>query len=432
MHGLEEKTSGPLVLDLSVRQLYGFAAVATTLSYARAAEQLHYTEPGLYVLIKRLEQVLGCRLFERDGRGLRLTSDGALLLPYCHSMLADLERMNQVRLRLSRRQHLTIVAGPSTGSYLLPDVIRAFEVEEPTIAVNLVIRQVEEIIDLVAAGTADIGLAGGIDHFPLPAHLSLTSWVEQEDTLLAGGGLPTTLREPIVVYTATRDARMPTDFRRRLEHLGIISCELRALPSTEAVKGACIAGLGYALIPRHAALLELSAGVLREVPGFLLAGQIWVCLPLEPHQSAATRAFVRYLHGPGTTLALEDQGMAPEARILPPQRTLPGELSDSLWARVEPLLPVHRAGRGRPPRSDRALLEGMLWVHTTGRKWRELPERFGAWQTVYGRFAFWRSLGVWERVLNELRAAGALPAQTEPLTETSGAGAALSQFPDAV
>ncbi len=415
MHGLEEKTSAALVLDLSVRQLYGFAAVASTLSYARAAEQLHYTEPGLYVLIKRLEQTLGCRLFEREGRGLRLTADGTALLPYCRSMLADLERMNQVRLRLSRAQRLTIVAGPSTGSYLLPDVIRAFERAEPSIAVHLLIRQVEEVIDHVASGAADVGIAGGIDRFPLPEHLSLTCWMEQRSTLLAGGGLSCALQPPVVVYTATRDARIPTGVRQQLEASGIASCELRALPSTEAVKGACIAGLGYALIPRPAAALELQAGILHEVPGFSFPGQVWVCQPLEAHQSAPMRAFLRYIHGPGAALALGERGRVD--LTLERSDESGRELSDAEWLRVRPLLPPHNAGRGRPARSDRTLLEGMLWVHAGRRGWRDLPEHFGPWQTVYGRYAAWQSSGVWASVLTAL----GRPADAAGVVTRSGA-----------
>ena len=118
---MEPNPKKRLALDISGRQLDAFAAVAATLSYARAAEQLQYTEPGVYAQIKRLERALGCELFRRKGRGLELTRWGAMLLPYCHSILTELERMNRAGSHLSRLQYLTVAAGPATGSYVLPE-----------------------------------------------------------------------------------------------------------------------------------------------------------------------------------------------------------------------------------------------------------------------------------------------------------------------
>ena len=296
MQGLIGGSSEPLALDLSTRQLYAFAAVAASLSYARAAEQFHYTEPGLYLLIRRLEKALGCRLFERDGRGLRLTRQGHVLLPYCRSMLADLERMNQARWHLAREQHLSVVAGPVTGAYLLPNFIRAFAEAEPDIDVELSICPVAQTLGLVAQGLADVAIAGGIGSSPLPEHLLLTHWLDRTISLLAGGALPVTLMPPLVVYVFGRDSPITNALRQRLEESGIVDYEIRAVPSADAAKGACLAGLGYALLPRQAAALELRAGVLRELSDFAFPGRIWICQPPEDRQSAAGRRFVRFLH----------------------------------------------------------------------------------------------------------------------------------------
>src|SRR5919199_1865706 len=71
------------------------------------------------------------------------------------------------------------------------------------------------------------------------------------------------------------------------------------------------------------------------------------------------------------------------------------ELSDAEWARLGPLLPPHRAGR--PRTDDRRVVNGILWKLATGAPWRDLPERYGPWQTVYTRFRRWTLAGVWER-----------------------------------
>lgn len=72
------------------------------------------------------------------------------------------------------------------------------------------------------------------------------------------------------------------------------------------------------------------------------------------------------------------------------------ELTDEQWALVNPLIPVSTARTGRPPRDRRTLVNGIFWILNTGAPWRDLPDRFGAWQTVYHHFAKWRREGVFD------------------------------------
>jgi transposase len=72
------------------------------------------------------------------------------------------------------------------------------------------------------------------------------------------------------------------------------------------------------------------------------------------------------------------------------------ELTDAEWARLGPLLPPHRSGK---PRTDnRLVVNGILWKLTTGAPWRDLPERYRPWPTVYMRFRRWTRAGVWDRL----------------------------------
>lgn len=79
-------------------------------------------------------------------------------------------------------------------------------------------------------------------------------------------------------------------------------------------------------------------------------------------------------------------------------------LTDEQWARLRPLLPPPPQGRGRPRADDRRVVEAILWRLETGAPWRDLPERFGSWRTVYSRFRRWHQAGVWERALATLQA----------------------------
>ena len=66
-------------------------------------------------------------------------------------------------------------------------------------------------------------------------------------------------------------------------------------------------------------------------------------------------------------------------------------------------MPPQRPPTGRPAKNHRIVLNGILWVLRTGAPWRDLPDRYGAWQTVYSRFRRWRDAGVWDRILTTLQ-----------------------------
>ena len=73
------------------------------------------------------------------------------------------------------------------------------------------------------------------------------------------------------------------------------------------------------------------------------------------------------------------------------------ELGDQAWVRIEPLLAV-QGQRGRPCRDHRQVLGGIVWKLHTGAPWRDVPERFGPWQTCYGRLRRWQREGTWLRI----------------------------------
>ena len=82
------------------------------------------------------------------------------------------------------------------------------------------------------------------------------------------------------------------------------------------------------------------------------------------------------------------------------------ELTDEQSAKLAPLLPPERPATGRPNKDHRTVLNGILWRLRTGAPWRDLPARYGPWQTVYSRFRRWQRAGVWARVLAALQAEG--------------------------
>ena len=75
------------------------------------------------------------------------------------------------------------------------------------------------------------------------------------------------------------------------------------------------------------------------------------------------------------------------------------ELTDDEWNRVAPLLPPENSGKqGRPSKCNRTILNGIVWIARSGAPWRDLPERYGAWQTVYSRFRKWIEDGILDNI----------------------------------
>ena len=80
------------------------------------------------------------------------------------------------------------------------------------------------------------------------------------------------------------------------------------------------------------------------------------------------------------------------------------EISDEAWEWIEPLLPDRTPQRGGRWRDHRSMLEAMVWRFRVGAPWRDLPERYGPWQTVYDRFNRWSADGTFDRLLARARA----------------------------
>jgi transposase len=77
-------------------------------------------------------------------------------------------------------------------------------------------------------------------------------------------------------------------------------------------------------------------------------------------------------------------------------------LGDDQWERIAHMLPGKPGDRGRPAADNRLFVEAVLWIGRSGTPWRDLPEEFGPWNSVYQRFARWKERGVWERVFAAL------------------------------
>lgn len=93
-------------------------------------------------------------------------------------------------------------------------------------------------------------------------------------------------------------------------------------------------------------------------------------------------------------------------------------LSDEEWAFFERFIRTVRAPNGRKPTNHRLVLDGIFWIARTGSPWRDLPEEFGKWSSVYRQFRRWTLAGLWEQIMDALIESGAVPHALQMIDST--------------
>ena len=147
-------------MNVTLRQLRAFLAVARTGSFTLAAESLYITQSALSGLIKELEQTLGTRLVDRSTRRVYLTEIGAQLYPQLDAKLQDLDDMLHqiVDPTLQQSGVVRVAASQLLASTLMPGLIADFQVQYPLSRVRLVDTPVESVMARVFAGEVELGI----------------------------------------------------------------------------------------------------------------------------------------------------------------------------------------------------------------------------------------------------------------------------------
>jgi transposase len=93
-------------------------------------------------------------------------------------------------------------------------------------------------------------------------------------------------------------------------------------------------------------------------------------------------------------------------------------MSDDEWVFFEAFITAIRGRGGRPPEDHRLVLDGVFWITRTGAPWRDLPEEFGKWFSVYRQFRRWTLAGLWELILSALNESEAVPDTVQMIDST--------------
>ena len=145
---------------MELHQLRYFCAVAETLSFSRAAEQSHVSQPSLSQQILKLEDELGARLFDRLGRSVRLTELGKTFLPHARSVLRELESAKgevvEQKDSIAGTIHIGVI--PTVAPYFLPPRLTSFTRKFPQAKLRILEEITPILLDRLRAGVLDLAI----------------------------------------------------------------------------------------------------------------------------------------------------------------------------------------------------------------------------------------------------------------------------------
>jgi DNA-binding transcriptional LysR family regulator len=245
---------------MELRELLSFRAVVQEGSFTAAAKALHLTQPAVSLHVKSLEEEVGARLMERDGRGVRLTAAGKVMLEAADQALAGLEEATR-RIREMEapgRGTLLLACGDTVALGLLPPVLAAFREAQPLADVVIQNHGSRKILDLVLRREVDLGIV------TRPPWLDPALWSRvllEEPFWLAlprGHGLATQTGwdltalhcQPAVFLAKPSETRALTD--RGFRQAGAEPTVVMESGNLEVVKTYVAAGMGFTVLPEMA------------------------------------------------------------------------------------------------------------------------------------------------------------------------------------
>jgi LysR family carnitine catabolism transcriptional activator len=147
-------------MNVSLKQLQAFVAVARSQSFAEACGRIHLSQPALSIAIKNLEESVGGRLLARTTRSVTLTPEGEAFYPVVKRLLADWDQsLEDVHNMFSlQRGKLDIAAVPTFASSLLPDILAIYHQHYADINVTVHDVITETVVDMVRNGRVELGV----------------------------------------------------------------------------------------------------------------------------------------------------------------------------------------------------------------------------------------------------------------------------------
>ena len=291
------------MLHLTFRQLSVFEAVARLLSYSRAAEELHLSQPAVSMQIKQLEENVGLPLFEQLGKKTFLTEAGRELSHYSRIIAQQLAEAESVLGELKGLQRGKLkISVASTANYFAPQLLAIFSQRFPTVSVSLDVTNRQALLAQLANNEMDMAVMG---QPPEGLDLVAESFMENPLVVIAP------VKHPLASAKKIPLARLQSEIflvrepgsgtriamERFFNQHGVPFHAGMEMSSNEAIKQAVQAGLGLGILSLHTIGLELETKRLKvlDVKGFPIMRHWYVVHRKAKRLSTVAQAFKAFL-----------------------------------------------------------------------------------------------------------------------------------------
>ena len=286
-------------MHVTLRQLHVFQAVAQHLSFTRAADELHLSQPAVSMQVRQLEDSVGLPLFEKTGKQISLTEAGHELYHYSQNIRRELEEAEEVMESMKglNRGHLKIAVA-STINYYAPRLLAAFSKKYPGINLSLLVTNREALVQALKENEEDLVLMG---QPPEEMELEWEPFMENPLVVIAAPDHPLAGKKNISMETLAKETfvmrEQGSGTRIAIEKLfdksGLTIRPGMEMTRNEAIKQAVRAGMGVSIVSTHTIELELETGRLAilDVKDFPLIRHWHLVYRKGKRLSPAARAF---------------------------------------------------------------------------------------------------------------------------------------------
>jgi DNA-binding transcriptional LysR family regulator len=309
--------------NVTLRQLKVFEAVANHLSFSRAAEELHLTQPAVSMQVQALSEQVGVPLFEQMGKKIFLTAAGDELLRHVRRVSQQLreagEALGAIRGAKGGRMTLGVV---STAKYFAPRLLVAFRELRPEADLRLGVFNRGTLVDQLADNQVDLAIMGTP---PKEFETEASVFAEHPHVIIAAADHPLAGRkridpkdladEPFLIRepgSGTRGA-----MERFFAGHGVQLASTTEMTSNETIKQAVMAGMGLAFISEHTIGLELAVGRIIRLPvtGTPVMRHWYVVHRTDKQLLPMTAAFLEFVRQEGPRLIVEQAPIAPPPSV---------------------------------------------------------------------------------------------------------------------
>ncbi len=286
-------------MHLTLRQLQCFSAVAQNLSFTRAAETLHLTQPAVSMQVRLLEQQAGIALTEQLGKQIYLTEAGEEVWRYARTILQQIDEMDDVLNKMKGLAGGRLrIAAISSANYFAPKLLGVFHQRFCDVGVSMDVTRQQSVLRQVADNEVDMAIMG---QPPEEMNVDAIAFMDNPLVIVAPPGHRLEKKKNIALKQLEKEiflTREPGSGTRGAMHRFFRQHKLKLttgmeMGSLEGIKQSVQAELGVGLLPRGAieAELKLKKLVVLDIKGMPVKRHWYVVLHKGKRLSAAADAF---------------------------------------------------------------------------------------------------------------------------------------------